>query len=817
MATYLTNPVVVQIKDATLGYGGGWEDQIEQDIADLQDKKANKVQNAVEDDLAALDANGDLVDSGKKLSDLQEKLTFDQTPTEGSTNPVTSGGVYDAIKADEDVIAAIQALIPAQATPENKLADKDFVNSSVATNTANYISNNGQPFTSVAQLEAYPGPVSNNDYAFVTGTDSSGNTYYDRYKATVVGQTVTWAKEYRLNNSSFTAEQWAAISSGITATLVTSYSNHLTNTSNPHQVSKAQVGLGNVDNTSDADKPVSTAQAAALALKADKVVSAVAGHLAGLDATGNLTDSGSKPSDFEPAAFGTVQNDPAQSVFDAVIAQAAAAPLLSAVIKGKTAAWNQLAPELTSANYTFGVSSITDGVATGTQTTAGFICGCPMSYLAHTYYAAASVKLTTGTTDVFLRANGQNRIATVASTNWQTLEAIFTASTSGTAIGVYDNRSSGYDAVSSKNYQLIDISLIFTSAELTAIGTSVDNLKAAWLKKFGYPLPQYIPYDAGSIVSNNAVYQLCGRNVWDEEWESGSINNNTGENIPSSERWRSKNYIKISPNTQYYCYRSGTQSKRVYALYYDENKVFLGTVFCEYITNSTFTTPTNASFMRFNIDGGNTKSVDVCINLSDASFNGTYEPYYNGGSIDCSAAPLNGVGTAQDEKDYATGERTTRCGVVDIGTLDWEYNAQTGYAPHMSCIGPADAKRPALNTDTANILTAIVPTLPAGTVRTDGTIGIGLATNGVLRIVTANMGTDPAAFKTAMSGVMLCYELATPTTTTETPQPLETQYGYNVLEPVSGGVQSGEVSATYVKTSGIATLINWIKAQLAAL
>ena len=33
--------------------------------------------------------------------------------------------------------------------------------------------------------------------------------------------------------------------------------------------------------------------------------------------------------------------------------------------------------------------------------------------------------------------------------------------------------------------------------------------------------------------------------------------------------------------------------------------------------------------------------------------------------------------------------------------------------------------------------------------------------------------------------------------TTETPQPLETQYGYNVLEPVIGGVQSAEVDAVY--------------------
>ena len=51
-------------------------------------------------------------------------------------------------------------------------------------------------------------------------------------------------------------------------TLIT---NHKNDTTNPHQVTKAQVGLGNVDNTSDANKPVSIAQLEALELKADKI------------------------------------------------------------------------------------------------------------------------------------------------------------------------------------------------------------------------------------------------------------------------------------------------------------------------------------------------------------------------------------------------------------------------------------------------------------------------------------------------------------------------------------------------------------------
>ena len=44
---------------------------------------------------------------------------------------------------------------------------------------------------------------------------------------------------------------------------------HTENKENPHEVTKEQIGLGNVDNTSDASKPVSTATQAALDKKAD--------------------------------------------------------------------------------------------------------------------------------------------------------------------------------------------------------------------------------------------------------------------------------------------------------------------------------------------------------------------------------------------------------------------------------------------------------------------------------------------------------------------------------------------------------------------
>lgn len=66
---------------------------------------------------------------------------------------------------------------------------------------------------------------------------------------------------------------------------------HHASTANPHAVTKAQVGLGNVDNTSDANKPVSTAQATAIALRVASADLAGSGgaSLVGFDG-GNIAD-----------------------------------------------------------------------------------------------------------------------------------------------------------------------------------------------------------------------------------------------------------------------------------------------------------------------------------------------------------------------------------------------------------------------------------------------------------------------------------------------------------------------------------------------
>lgn len=105
----------------------------------------------------------------------------------------------------------------------------------------------------------------------------------------------------------------------------TEFDDHTANKENPHEVTKAQVGLGNVDDTSDANKPVSTAQATAIA-DAKK---------AGTDAQSNLTahKNAENPHSITPAMIGLGNvNDTADADKPVSTAQAAAiADAISAI------------------------------------------------------------------------------------------------------------------------------------------------------------------------------------------------------------------------------------------------------------------------------------------------------------------------------------------------------------------------------------------------------------------------------------------------------------------------------------------------------
>lgn len=308
----------------------------------------------------------------------------------------------------------------------------------------------------------------------------------------------------------------------------------------------------------------------------------------------------------------------------------------------------------------------------------------------------------------------------------------------------------------------------------------------AWFKSL-FPKPYYA-YNAGQLISVSGLsaHKMIGFNQWDEEWEQGGI---SGDGVPVSatERIRSKNFCQILPNTTYYatCGKTdGGNQNRYYiaVVFYDADKNFISIAWAN---NLTFTTPSNACYFKLTTNSstvvyGGTYNNDICINLHwDGERDGEYEPYEVHEYALDSDVTLRGIPKLDaDNKLYFDGDVYAsdgtverRYGIVDLGTLTWQTIGASGHKFTTSAISFI---KPYPNNAKANMLCSIFTTLPYYTGSSgdaDTTIGsIGLKDNNYI-FVNSDKYQDMtgAQFKSAVSGVYLVYELATPTTESAEP------------------------------------------------
>lgn len=610
-------------------------------------------------------------------------IPVDSAPTAGSGNLATSGGIQAAIQAVRDALALIEAVVPTQASADNELADKEFVNSSISTSTAEFRGT----VNSVADLPTTG--VDDNDYAFVVSTDSAGNTVYNRYKFTPSNG---WAFEFALNNSSFTSEQWAAIQSGMTAALVTKLKALPTaaalETSLGLKVDKV-TGKGlSTNDYSDTEKaklaalPTADALSTSLAGKVDKIegkglstedyTTTEKTKLAGIEEGAQVN----LPVDEEPTEGST--NPVSSGGMHAILTpvEEAGAEFLERVapvngktslgvtrVKGKTLVWNQLCsdspksaagagesfPEKIPAGHKILVSYLvmksTDFQNTGriglTLANGGDTYGGNL--FCYDTPSDGSYHLVRG---VVLNGNDSNQ-------NYYYRMEI----SSGTMI--------------IKDAMAIDLTRIFgagnepTVAEYEAI----------------FPLPYY-DYNPGELVNVAASgIKTVGFNQWDEEIEVGTYNMSTGEKMAKSDQLRCKNLIPVFPGKRYFINAAYANS-----CCYDAIGNFISATPYAYADGGYYLDiPSNAHYISFYmpIVYGMTYNHDICINLSDPDRNGEYEPYkedvvpLNLDSIKCintagDVIEINGVASAKNVFDeIVPGKMRSPVCRVHLGDLSW--------------------------------------------------------------------------------------------------------------------------------------------------
>lgn len=278
----------------------------------------------------------------------------------------------------------------------------------------------------------------------------------------------------------------------------------------------------------------------------------------------------------------------------------------------------------------------------------------------------------------------------------------------------------------------------------------------------------YYPYNAGEIISAGTEEVVeHGRNLWDEVWEVGMISYETGFNSPDSTVIRSKNYIPILPNSTYLFVITNSYGGNVKIRFYDWNKKYIGgedkngnNVY----PNKSFITPANTAYVRFTLTPsyGNAYKNDIAL-IADSS--GAYAPYHsNVYQIPEAIKALPGygwsAGTARNYVDYENKKYVQCVNSVDLGTLTWAAGESVSFKTHHL----AGQKLTKSYSIAPNFICPKYSTKTQNESWGKTSITGISATSNVNGYIYVNDTSyaDAAAFKQAMQGVMLYYELETP-------------------------------------------------------
>ena len=375
---------------------------------------------------------------------------------------------------------------------------------------------------------------------------------------------------------------------------------------------------------------------------------------------------------------------------------------------GGSVAWNQLAYDPTFTNASnwdarYGTVSVNNNIATVTPTSNGTVRGLIMA-TAHASSATRNHKYFLGldvlspiTSTVSLTFQGVGGTPTdVTANTWKRCEAIYVSTDATTTrLAAYINGSvTTSQTIQYKNAIAVDLTAMYGSTIADYIYTLEQGTAGAGVAFFRKYFPNmdaeytYLDtdgeteitkklrdYQQGVILSVEGVsaHNTVGFNQWDEEWEQYG-----------SSQIKSKNAIRVFPNTTYY-----VKAPTGVNIYFKETPT--GASFDNWGgSNGTFTTPSNCYYIMLYTGAGYGTSYnhDICINISDLTKNGTYEPYKENTYPLDDSLTLRGIPKIANGKLYYDGDTYRSdglhtelydiydCGTKTTATLSMQKNNQ---------------------------------------------------------------------------------------------------------------------------------------------
>lgn len=327
------------------------------------------------------------------------------------------------------------------------------------------------------------------------------------------------------------------------------------------------------------------------------------------------------------------------------------------------------------------------------------------------------------------------------------------------------------------------------------------------------------PTDAYPEIDTHIYYRgisangyLSSGNIVEATVLSSSVIAKTGTN-PGSPGYGVGIPLTVVPSTTYYikCTTSGVISVG----YANSNKII--TKFTGELSgpNIAITTPGDCRYalIVFRPNALDTLATFENICVSTVQTN-EYQPYkkYRANIPSSKYFPdgMRSAGSAYDEINFLSQKAIKRIGVVDLGTLNWFYEPTTPYERFFASV---DGIKIVSGSAKGNLVCSKYTTTSVDDVYShtaDKTIAVHNTAEQVWVYDTAY--ADAAAFKAAMSGVMLYYELATPIETAITPplQALPTYKGFTSFSAPNSLTQNGPLSVTYYAEGGANPEKGWL-------
>lgn len=314
--------------------------------------------------------------------------------------------------------------------------------------------------------------------------------------------------------------------------------------------------------------------------------------------------------------------------------------------------------------------------------------------------------------------------------------ALSKATSDGTAISVTGGTDKCYD-----------VTQMFGTTIADTITTEV----------FAKYFPNYTnyAYDAGSIQSVNvASRKVVGKNLFDKSSAIDGYRIASDGQPYSASGYALSDWIEVEPSTNYVRNLAIQQTSTSVALY-DANKTFIERV--ETHSYGRFTTTETTKYIRSAVYLTDKDNCQIEYGTTATS----YEPYEEHIANFDATKQLRGIPSLVNNKlvydgdIYTPNGITRKYGIVDLGTLTWGGTTPSYYSDDLTSV----IKKPATNNDTINAICSIYP-LTSRYNMFDKCVTCDTSGRIYGRDATYN---DYTAFKTAMNGVYLVYELATPT------------------------------------------------------